>query len=182
MYEMTYIFEIFINMSYFLVDMPVKTKLTSRNLDKKDREILMILQDNSRESLTNIARKVGLSIDSVKKRIKEMQRKGIFDFSMLNINPRAIGFPLIADVKIKLHNITEKEKTYFISHLKSHPRVIDLLSIMGDYDLTCVLIAKDTNELENMSTDIRQKFSNMIADWRGMLILKTHKFEYYNLS
>lgn len=162
--------------------MPVKTKLKSRILDKKDREILMILQENSRESLTNIAKKVRLSIDSVNKRIKEMQRKGIFDFRTINIDPKAMGFPLIADVKIKLHNITEKEKNTFINHLKSHPRVIDLLSIMGDYDLTCVLIAKDTNELENISTEIRQRFSNMIADWRGMLILKTHKYEYYDLE
>lgn len=161
--------------------MPVKTKLESRILDKKDREILMVLQENSRESLTNIAKKVHLSIDSVNKRIKEMQRKGIFDFSMLNIDPRAIGFPLIADVKIKLHNITEKQKNALVGYLKEHPRVIDLLSIMGDYDLTCVLIAKDTNELEKISLEIRQKYSDLISDWRSILILKTHKFEYYDL-
>lgn len=161
--------------------MPVKTKLESRILDKKDREILMMLQENSRESLTNIAKKVRLSIDSVNKRIKEMQRKGILAFDTININPRVIGFPLIADVKIKLHNITEKDKNNFIGYLKEHPRVIDLLSIMGDYDLTCVLIAKDTNELEKISLGIRQKYSDLIADWRSILILKTHKFEYYDL-
>ena len=161
--------------------MPVKTTLKSRILDKKDRAILMILQKNSRESLTNIAKKVHLSIDSVNKRIKEMQRKDIFDFSMLNIEPRAIGFPLVADVKIKLRNITEKEKNALIGYLKEHPRVIDLLSIMGDYDLTCVLIAKDTNELEKISLRIRQKYSDLIADWRSILILKTYKFEHYDL-
>lgn len=52
---------------------------------------------------------------------------------------------------------------------------------MGDYDLTCVLIAKDTNELEKISLGIRQKYSDLIADWRSILILKTHKFEYYDL-
>ena len=161
--------------------MPVKTKLESRILDKKDREILMILQENSRESLTNIAKKVHLSIDSVNKRIKEMQRKGIFDFSMLNIDPRTIGFPLVADIKIKLHNIKEKEKNSFIGYLKEHPRVIDLFSIMGDYDITCVLIAKDTNELEKISLEIRQKYSSLIADWRSVLVLKTHKFEHFDL-
>ena len=51
-----------------------------------------------------------------------------------------------------------------------------------DFDLTCVLIAKDTNELDEISTKIRQKYSNLIADWKAMLILKTHKFEYYDLS
>lgn len=160
--------------------MPIKTTLKSRALDDKDRKILMILQKDGRAQLTEIAKKVNLSIDSVHKRMKEMQRKNIF-YSGIFIDPRAIGFPLLADIKIKLRNITAEQKKDFIESLTAHTRVIDLLSIMGDFDLTCVLIAKDTNELEEISTEIRQKYSNIIADWKAMLILKTHKFEYYDL-
>ena len=161
--------------------MPVTTKLSSRVLDEKDRKILMILQKDGRESLTVIARKVNLSIDSVHKRIKEMKRKGVFTAGTF-INPRVIGFPLVADIKIKLRNITEKQKEGFIEHLIDHPRVIELLSIMGDFDLTLVLIAENTDELDRISTEIRQKYNEMIADWKGILILKTHKFEYYDLG
>ena len=161
--------------------MPVKTTLKSRILDEKDRKILMILQENGREQLTIIAKKVNLSIDSVHKRIKEMQRKEIF-YSGVFIDPRKVGFPLVADVKIKLRNISEKEKENFIDHLKGHKRVIDLLSIMGDFDLTCVLVSENTEELDKISTEIRQKYSEVIADWKAVLILKTHKFEYYDLN
>jgi len=160
--------------------MPVKTTLKSRAVDEKDKKILMMLQDDGRMQLTTISKKVGLSIDSVHKRIKEMKRKGIFETGIF-IEPRNLGFPLIVDVKIKLQNISQKEKDDFIEHLVDHKRVIDLLSIMGDFDLTCVIIAKDTNEFEDISTQIRQKYSGMIADWRAMLILKTHKFERYDL-
>jgi DNA-binding Lrp family transcriptional regulator len=161
--------------------MPVKTTLKSRALDEKDKKILMLLQKDGRISLSEIATKVKLSIDSIHNRMKEMQKKGIF-YTGIFIEPRAIGFPLIADVKIKLRNITTEEKKELIESLTAHKRVIDLLSIMGDFDLTCVIIAKDTNELEEISTHIRQKYSNLIADWKAMLILKTHKFEYYNLE
>ena len=161
--------------------MPVKTTLKSRALDEKDRKILMALQENGRAQLKEISKKVGLSIDSVHKRMKEMQRKEIF-ITGIFIEPRNIGFPLLMDVKIKLRNITENQKQKFLDSLVAHPRVIDLLSIMGDFDLTCVLIAKDTNELKEISTQIRQKYSDLIADWRAMLILKTHKFEFYDLT
>ncbi|MFA5992914.1 MAG: Lrp/AsnC family transcriptional regulator [Candidatus Pacearchaeota archaeon] len=161
--------------------MPVKTTLKSRIIDEKDKKILMILQNDGREQLTSIAKKVNLSIDSTHKRIKEMQKKGIF-LTGIFIEPRALGFPLVADIKIKLQNITEKEKKEFIDYLIKHQRVIDLLSLMGDFDLTCVLIAKDTDELDRISTEIRQKYSHIIADWKGMLILKTYKFEYYDLG
>ena len=161
--------------------MPVKTSLKSRILDDKDKKILMILQQNGRESLTIIAKKVNLSIDSTHKRIKEMQKKGVFHAGIF-IDPRVIGFPLLMDIKIKLRNLSESEKEKFIGYLKSHKRVIDLLAVMGDFDLTCVLIAENTEELDKISTEIRQKYSEMIADWKAVLILKTYKFEEYDLN
>lgn len=161
--------------------MPVKESLKSRILDKKDREILMILQENGRESLTNISKKVGLSIDSVNNRIKEMQNKGIFGFG-ISINPHSIGYNLIVDNKIKLHNITEEEKNKLIAHLKTHKSVIQISSLMGDFDLTCVIIAKNTEEYNKIAMQIRQKFSNIISDWRSVLILETYKFESYDLN
>lgn len=161
--------------------MPVKQKLKSRIIDDKDKKILMLLQEDGRMQLTKIAKKVGLSIDSTHKRIKEMEEKKIFQAG-ISIEPRAIGFPLISDVKIKLRNISEKEKKEFIEDLILNPRVIELFSIMGDFDMTCVLIARDTNELEEISTKIRQKYSKMIANWKSVLVLKTYKFEYYDLE
>lgn len=160
--------------------MPVKERLKSRVLDEKDKKILMVLQEDGRAQLTVIARKVGLSIDSVHKRIKEMKRKGIFETGIF-IEPRAIGYPLLMDVKVKLKNVSENERNSLIDYLMKHKNVVELLAVMGDYDFTCVLIAKDSNDLEEISTKIRQKFKELIMEWKGILILKTYKFEKYDL-
>lgn len=160
--------------------MPVKQKLSLRTLDDKDKKILMILQKDGRTQLKEIAKEVDLSIDSVHKRIKEMQRKEIFAATIL-IDPRAIGYPLIADIKIKLKNVSEEERQKFIKFLQGYDRCVELLSVMGDYDFTCVLIAKDSNELETLSTEVRQKFKELILEWKGILNLKTYKFEEYKL-
>ena len=160
--------------------MPVKQKLSSRIIDDKDKEILMLLQKDGRMQLTAIAKKVRLSIDSVHKRMKEMQKKGVYSTGIF-VEPRTIGFPLLADVKIKLKNISEESKDKMIKYLVGHKSVIDLLAIMGDYDLTCVLIARNSDELEKISTEIRQKFRDLIDEWKSVLILKTYKFEQYDL-
>ena len=160
--------------------MPVNKALKSRVIDEIDRKILMLLQEDCRMQLNKIAKKVHLSIDSVHRRIKVMLEKEIF-FSTIAIDPRAIGFPLIADIKIKLKNVGEEQRNKFIDYLKKHPRCIELLAILGDYDFTCVLIAKDSNELEKLSTEIRQNFKDLISEWKGMLVLKTYKFEEYDL-
>ncbi len=161
-------------------NMPVKQALKSRVLDEKDKKILMALQHNGRDTLKNISKKVNLTIDTTHKRIKEMKRKGVF-YSTILIDPRVIGYPLIADIKIKLKNVSTEEREKFIKYLQNHKRCTELLAVMGDYDFTCVLIAKDSEELETMSTKIRQKFKELILEWKGLLVLKTYKFEYYDL-
>ncbi|MBS3095697.1 Lrp/AsnC family transcriptional regulator [Candidatus Woesearchaeota archaeon] len=161
--------------------MPVKQKLSSRTVDEKDKKILMVLQENGREQLNKIAKKVGLSIDSTHRRIKVMLEKGVFHSTIL-INPRIMGYPLIADIKIKLKNVSEEKRQQFINYMKGYDRCTELLATMGDYDFTCVLIAKDSNELEKISTQIRQMFKELILEWKGILILTTYKFEHYDLT
>lgn len=160
--------------------MPRKQSLKSRILDDKDKKILMLLQEDGRMQFKAISKKVSLSIDSVHRRIDEMMRKKVFTPGIF-IDPRVIGFPLLADIKIKLKNVDEDEREKFIKYLQEHKRCIELLALMGDYDFTCVLIAKDSNELEKLSTQIRQKFKELILEWKGLLVLKTYKFEKYNL-
>lgn len=150
-------------------------------LDEKDKIILNLLQKNSRESLTNLSREVGLSIDSTNKRMKKLVEKGIISKFGIFVDPIALGFPLVVDIKIKLQNITEEQYNKFINYLKNHARVIELLSIAGDYDITCVFISKNSEELEKISKDVRETFPGLIADWRSVFVLKVHKFEEYNL-
>ncbi|MBT3582350.1 Lrp/AsnC family transcriptional regulator [Candidatus Woesearchaeota archaeon] len=150
-------------------------------LDEKDRKILMILQENARESLTAISRKIGLSVDAVHQRIKKMMANHIFD-NQIQLVPHNFGYPMIADVKIKLKNASEKDTNTFVSYLRAHPRVIDLMQIMGDWDFTCILIAKDANDLAEVTNEIRYKFNKFIADWKSMMVLKHFKFEEYDMT
>ncbi|MFH1839995.1 MAG: Lrp/AsnC family transcriptional regulator [Nanoarchaeota archaeon] len=151
-------------------------------MDKKDKKLLMLLQENSRESLTNLAKKVDLSIDSTHKRLRKLTKSGIVDRFGIFINPKIIGYDLVVDVKIKLHNVTEEEVKSIISYLTKHPNCIELISVSGDFDLTCVLIAKNSKELNDLSFAIRQKFKNIIADWKTSFNLEVFKFEWYDFN
>jgi len=149
-------------------------------LDERDMQLLNLLQKNSRQSLTSLAKSIGLSIDSTHKRLKKLTNAGIIDRFGIFLNPKKLGYDLVANVQIKLHNINEEELVQFIGFLKAHKNVTELISTLGDYDLTCVIISKSTEELEQISRYIRQKFKELIADWKSVINLKTHKFEEYS--
>jgi Lrp/AsnC family transcriptional regulator, leucine-responsive regulatory protein len=152
-----------------------------KTIDEKDCEILNLLQVNCRMSLTDIAKKVDLSIDSVNKRIKKLQEQRIFH-PKIQIRPRNFGYKNIADIKIKLNYSVKREIDEFIHFLQAHPRVAEIFSISGEYDFSIVIIAKDPNDLGKTTMDIRCKFGKIITSWTETLTTESYKFEYYDMN
>ncbi len=152
----------------------------TKELDEKDCVILNLLQENCRMSLTDISKKVGLSIDSVKKRIKRMIKDNIF-FPKIQLRPRNFGFKNIVDIKIKLHNYSEKDIKEFIEYLKENPNVAEIFSISGDWNFSIVIIAKDAIDLGRIAGEIRNKFSKIIDTWSESLTTCVYKFENYDM-
>jgi len=155
-------------------------RFNMEKLDEKNCIILNLLQENCRISLTNIAKKVNLSVDSVKKRINKMIKKEIF-YPKIQIRPRSLGFNNIVDIKIKVHNCNNQELEKFIEYLKKHPRIAEVFSVSGAWNFSIVLIAKDYKDLGEISTSIRNKFSKIINGWSESLTTTAYKFENYDL-
>lgn len=150
-------------------------------IDNKDCMILNILQENCRESLTNIAKKVGLSVDSTNKRIKKMQKNSIFH-PRIQLRPRNFGFKNIVDIKIQLRYESKEKVDKFINYLISNPRVIEIFGNSGNSDLSVVIIAHDAIDLGKITNDIKYKFGNIINSWVETLTTHSYKFEEYDMS
>ncbi|MBW2975064.1 Lrp/AsnC family transcriptional regulator [Candidatus Woesearchaeota archaeon] len=151
-----------------------------RDFDEKDGIILNILQDNCRTSLTEISKKVDLSIDSVKKRIRKMEN--VIFHPRIQIRPRSLGFSNIVDVKIKLSNHSKEEIDSFIKYLQDHPRIAEAFSVSGEWDLSIVIISRDADELDNITSSIKSKFGKIIGSWCESTTLKAYKFEKYDME
>jgi len=150
------------------------------NLDEKDCQILNLLQEDCRMSLTKISKKVGLSIDSVTKRIKRMINNDIF-FPKIQLRPRNFGFSNIVDVKIKLHNYSDQDIDKFVRYLKEHPNVAEIFSVSGQWDFSIVIMAKDAIDLGKIVQSIRNKFNKIISEWVESLTTRVYKFENYDM-
>ena len=149
-------------------------------LDEKNCIILNLLQQDSRMSLTKIAKNVGLSIDSVKKRIKKMIDDDVF-FSKIQLRPRNFGFDNIVDVKIKLRNYNNEDIKLFTDYLIQQPNVAEIFTVSGEWDFSIVIVAKDSVDLGNISKTIRNKFNKIINDWSESLTTYSYKFESYDM-
>ena len=150
-------------------------------MDEVNCRILNILQENCRASLTEIAKQVNLSVDSVKKRIDKLIKDQVF-YPRIQLRPRHFGYPYIVDVKVKLKNFEKKRIDEFIKYVTAHPRVSEFFSFSGEYNFSIVLIAKDHGDLDVVSGEIKEKFSDIIGEWVEAITTIAYKFERYDLK
>jgi DNA-binding Lrp family transcriptional regulator len=149
-----------------------------RPLDEKDRKILNILTENARTKLTVIAKNVQLSVDSTKKRMERMERDGIISKYIVRAEDPEINMGV--HIYIKIRNMSQERYDEFIDSMKKNPRCIDLMAMLGDYDVYVVLLGKNPQDLDRMKLEMKQKFNDLIGDWKEVLVSKIYKLEEYH--
>jgi Lrp/AsnC family transcriptional regulator for asnA, asnC and gidA len=104
-------------------------------IDELDVQILCILRENSRTSNAEIARMLGTSEATIRRRIKGMTDKGIIEGFSTYINYSLVENPVKAYIHLKVR--TEKMK-YVVDEIAAHDMLIALYRVTGEFDLLCV--------------------------------------------
>src|SRR3989344_3135248 len=131
-------------------------------LDLKDRKMLYELDTNSRQSFHEIAKKVGLSKDSIIYRINKLQEEGIIKQFHTIIDVGKLGF-ISFRLYLKLRNTTPEKQSEIIEFLKQQKIITWLVSIEGEYDLGVWILTKTIKEINQLWKELLRKYTNYIA-------------------
>lgn len=113
-------------------------------LDDKDKEILQLLQENGRMSLSKIGEEIGMSHVAVRKRMKNLQDE------LLQVNPalnfEKLGYRLTL---ISIETENDEVRDELVETFQDCPRTILLLNTTGEYNLLAVMLAENQNVQES---------------------------------
>lgn len=150
-------------------------------LDVKDKKILDILSENSRTPISQIAKKVELSRDTVGYRIKRFEKLGLITKFYPRINFLKLGYNTYHIFMVIDESKRENE---LIKKLKSLDETLFLIEYSDRWDLELVLIAKNIRELDTLITHIQAEFSDTIIERSELLEIKKYQSilfsHYYN--
>jgi Lrp/AsnC family transcriptional regulator, leucine-responsive regulatory protein len=150
---------------------------TPHRFDKYDQRILKELDDNARKPLSELSKKVGLSRDAVKNRIKRLvQKKVIIAFKPL-LNPPVMGFPIVNYVFIALYNPSEEKEKEFLTFLNHNKHVTYVASLIGKWDFILDIMTENQGQFDKVLKGIRQKFPELIKDYEVYGVLNEYKYE-----
>jgi Lrp/AsnC family leucine-responsive transcriptional regulator len=70
-------------------------------LDSRNQKLLAALLKNPRASITELARKVGLSAPATRERMLRLEEAGVIKGWRVELDPKALGFPIAVLVRVR---------------------------------------------------------------------------------
>lgn len=114
-----------------------------RDIDQFDRRILDALAEDGRMSITDLARRVGLSNTPCQQRLKRLLAEGYIEGFKAILNPAKMGLDHVAFAEVKLTNTHEDALRSFNEAVKKIPEVEECHMIAGRFDYLLKIRTRD---------------------------------------
>ena len=120
-------------------------------LDDTDRQLLMLLQEDDRQSLAALSEKIGVAVSTINDRIKRLVRSGMITGFHARIAPESVGLNLLAFIMVSWSN--PKVEASFLERVKASPDVLECHHVTGDWNYLLKLRLSDIADLETVLAD-----------------------------
>lgn len=123
-------------------------------MDKIDKKIITLLQQNARMPLKALAENVFLSSPAVSTRIERLEKEEIIEGYEVKINQLKLGYHITAFINLEVAPV---QKPDFYPFIKSCPNVVECNCVTGNYSMLLKVMFPSTMELDTFIGQL-QKF------------------------
>jgi len=114
-------------------------------LDKINKNILNVLMDNSRLSFREVAKKVGVSVVTVLKRVKELEKSNMIKYTA-ELDYERLGYDICVIIKMRISKGKSLEVEKKIS---GNPHVHAIYDVTGRFDSFVLARFKSRKSMDN---------------------------------
>lgn len=122
-------------------------------MDHIDKQILMMLQENARIPLKQLAEKVYLSSPAVAARIERLENQGIIKGYHTEINWLKLGYHITAFINLE---VVPAQKPEFYPFIKACPNVMECNCVTGNYSMLIKVCFQSTMDLDSFINEVQR--------------------------
>ena len=120
-------------------------------IDRFDRQILRVLQQDGRISNQDLADRIGLSPSPCLRRVRTLEENGVIQSYRALLNAKALGYSLMALIYIAMDAHTPERFEHFENAIREMPDVLECLLITGqDADYQIKVIVTDMDAFQEL--------------------------------
>jgi len=144
-------------------------------LKETDQQILEVLNCYPTLPFTDIAKKIGHSVQTVLNRVKYLEKMGVINgFGMLLNETIFIQYMLLLELNSPSKEVIDKLMAFF----STNPQVAVVIKTMGDWDYEVCIEGRDLAHCQEVIDQFRIKFSPYLRSFFPLLVKKMAKMSY----
>jgi len=124
-----------------------------QQLDDLDRQILCLLQENSRISSAELARQVNLSAPGLQKRLRKLEENGVIGRYVTLVNREALGLDLLCFAQVTLAHHQPECVGQFCDRVKGLSEVLECHHLSGEFDYLLKVVVANHQHLEKFLSE-----------------------------
>lgn len=117
-------------------------------IDKTDRKILELLQNDATLSLNDLAEAVNLTTTPCWKRLKKLEDAGVIEKRVALLNPEKLGLSFTAFVMVKTNDHSHEWYSQFVETVSEFPEVMEFYRMAGEYDYMMKVLVNDMKSFD----------------------------------
>lgn len=120
-------------------------------LDRTDRAIVRLMQEDARRSNKQLAAAVGIAASTCSERVRRLEDAGVLRGYTADVDPDALGIGMRAILAIRLRRHSAAEVDTFREHVLSMPEVIEVSHVTGANDFLVQVVVRDAAHLRDLA-------------------------------
>ncbi|GAB5562996.1 MAG: Lrp/AsnC family transcriptional regulator [Winogradskyella sp.] len=112
-------------------------------IDEKDKELLRLLQEDSKQTNKSLSNKLGLSVTAVFERIRKLENNGVITDYVALLDKKKINKDFVAFCHVKLVQHSQDYVMSFERQVAKLDEVLECYHISGDYDYLLKVMVED---------------------------------------
>ena len=144
-------------------------------LDRIDRKILSLLQQDSRQPNNELAERVGLSPSPCLRRVKALEDSGVITRYVALVDPAAVDLPVNIFISVSLERQVEERIDAFESAVMNLPEVLECYLMTGDADYLLRVVVPDLASYERFLKEHLTRIPG-VANIRSSFALKQVRY------
>jgi DNA-binding Lrp family transcriptional regulator len=143
-------------------------------LDRIDRQILSLLQEDGRMTNVELAERVGLTAPPCLRRVRALEESGAIGGYHAALNPASLGYTITVFALVSLRSQAESDLAAFESHVASIPEVRECHMLNGEIDFILKIVATDLKAFQDILTT-RLTTAHNVSSVKTSLTIRTSK-------
>lgn len=143
-------------------------------LDRIDRQILSLLQDDGRMTNVDLSERVGLTAPPCLRRVRALEEAGAIRGYHADLDPAQLGYPITVFAMVSLRSQAEHDLEAFEAHVAAIPEVRECHMLNGEIDFILKIVAPDLKSFQQILTTHLTPAPN-VASVKTSLTIRTAK-------